>query len=37
MEKRMSEIDGKLNIDSKEAKGTVIKLEVTLKNTPNAL
>ena len=35
MEKRMSEIEGKVHINSKEAKGTTIKLEVALKNTTN--
>ncbi|MFY9242581.1 MAG: ATP-binding protein, partial [Polaribacter sp.] len=35
MEKRMSEIDGKINISSKPNSGTEIKLEVSFKNTSN--
>jgi signal transduction histidine kinase len=35
MEKRMSEIDGKININSKPEKGTEIKLELSVKNTSN--
>lgn len=35
MEKRMSEIDGKININTTIKKGTEIKVELPLKNTPN--